>query len=190
MPHPESGVQLAVGDVPVLALVQKQHSVEGQRLQVADEVGRHHGDEAPLRHDPGLDVVELQPGVGAGHVACVSGDAFLAPAAAQQLCRRPTGPRNLTFYCHVVDRKLQVLPAAHHFHRVPLIVIQLLTYQEDLGALAWEEVKGSSDNHAMPAQHPHLKAFRGLSAQDPSHTYCAHPPSSFIPLAGIRTAII
>lgn len=69
MPHAESRVQLAVGDVSVLALVQIEHPVDGERLQMADEVGRHHGDETPLCHDPRLDVVELQAGVGAGHEA-------------------------------------------------------------------------------------------------------------------------
>lgn len=44
---------------------------------------------------------------------------------------------------------------------MPLVVIQLLAYQEDLGTFAWEEVKGSSDNHSAPAQHPHLKASQG-----------------------------
>ena len=70
MPHAESRIQLAVGDVSILALVQIEHPVDGERLQMADEVGRHHGDEAPLCHDPRLDVVELQAGVGAGHEAC------------------------------------------------------------------------------------------------------------------------
>lgn len=70
VPQAESSVQLAVGDVSVLALVQIQHPVEGERLQVTDEVGRHHGDETALRHDARLDVVELQAGVGAGHVTC------------------------------------------------------------------------------------------------------------------------
>lgn len=69
MPHAESSVQLAVGDVAVLALVQVQHPIEGESLQMADEVGRHHGDETPLCHDAGLDVVELQASVRAAHVA-------------------------------------------------------------------------------------------------------------------------
>lgn len=68
VPHAEPGVQLAVGDVPILALVQIEHPVEGERLQMADEVGRHHRDKAALCHDPRLDVVELQAGVGTGHV--------------------------------------------------------------------------------------------------------------------------
>ena len=66
--HAEAGVELAEGDVAVLALVQVGQAVEAQALQVADEVGRHHGDEAPLRHDARLDVVELQARVGAGHL--------------------------------------------------------------------------------------------------------------------------
>ena len=70
VPHAESSIQLAEGDVPVLALVQVQHPVEGEGLQVADEIGGQHRDEAPLGHDPRLDVVELQASVGAGHVAC------------------------------------------------------------------------------------------------------------------------
>ncbi len=69
MPHAEPSVQFAVGDVSILALVQIEHPVEGESLQMTDEVGRHHGDEAPLCHDPCLDVVELEASVGAGHVA-------------------------------------------------------------------------------------------------------------------------
>lgn len=69
MPHAKPSIQLTVGDVSVLALVQIQHPVQGERLQMADEVGRHHRDEAPLCHDPSLDVIELQAGVGASHVA-------------------------------------------------------------------------------------------------------------------------
>lgn len=42
VPHAEPSVKLAVGDVSVLALVQIENPVEGQRLQVADEIGRHH----------------------------------------------------------------------------------------------------------------------------------------------------
>ena len=69
VPHAEPSIQLAVGDVSVLALVQIQHPVEGEGLQMADKVGRHHGDEPPLCHDPRLNVVEFQAGVGACHVA-------------------------------------------------------------------------------------------------------------------------
>lgn len=69
VPHAEPSVQLAVGDVAVFALVQIEHPVDGESLQMADKVGRHHGDETPLCHDPRLDVIELQAGVGAGHVA-------------------------------------------------------------------------------------------------------------------------
>ncbi|TNN54106.1 hypothetical protein EYF80_035665 [Liparis tanakae] len=67
--HAEAGVQLAVGDVAVLALVEVGQPVEGQALEVADEVRGHHGYEAPLGHDARLDVVELQTRVGAGHLA-------------------------------------------------------------------------------------------------------------------------
>lgn len=90
VPHAEARVQLAVGDVAVLALVQKQHAVDRQRLQVANEVGRQHGDEAPLCHDPGLDVIKLQPGVGARHVACEANTCVLAPPAIQHLRRLPS----------------------------------------------------------------------------------------------------
>lgn len=37
---------------------------------MADEIGGHHRNEATLGHDARLDVVELQPGVGTGHLAC------------------------------------------------------------------------------------------------------------------------
>lgn len=69
MPHAKPGIQLAVGDVPVLALVQIEHPVDRERLQVANEVGRHHRDEASLCHDSRLNVIELKPRVGASHVA-------------------------------------------------------------------------------------------------------------------------
>lgn len=68
VPHAEPSVQLAEGYVSVLALVQIEHPIDGERLQMADEVGRHYRDETPLCHDPRLDVIELQPGVGASHV--------------------------------------------------------------------------------------------------------------------------
>lgn len=67
--HAEASVQLAVGDIAVLALVEVGQPVEGQALKVADEVRGHHGYEAPLGHDARLDVVELQTRVGAGHLA-------------------------------------------------------------------------------------------------------------------------
>lgn len=69
MPHAESSIQLAVRDVSILALVQIEHSVEGESLQMANEVGRHHRDETPLCHDPRLNVTEFQAGMGALHVA-------------------------------------------------------------------------------------------------------------------------
>lgn len=42
VPHAEASVELAEGYVSVLALVQIEHPIDGERLQMADEVGRHH----------------------------------------------------------------------------------------------------------------------------------------------------
>lgn len=69
MPHAKSSIQLAVGDVSVLALVQIEHPIEGESLQMADEIGRHHRGETPFCHDSRLNVVELQASVRASHVA-------------------------------------------------------------------------------------------------------------------------
>ncbi|KAG7257128.1 LOW QUALITY PROTEIN: hypothetical protein CRUP_007885 [Coryphaenoides rupestris] len=66
----DDGVQLAVVDVAVLAQVDVGHAVERQALQVPDEVGRHGGHEALLRHDARLNVVELQLRVVARHLTC------------------------------------------------------------------------------------------------------------------------
>lgn len=49
------------------------HSVP-QALQVSDEAGRNAGDEASLRHDAGLDVVELQTSVVTSHLAWRGGE--------------------------------------------------------------------------------------------------------------------
>lgn len=70
MAHAEAGVELAVGDVAVFALVQVGHPIKGQALEVADEVGGHHGYEAALCHDACLNVVELQSCVGPSHLTC------------------------------------------------------------------------------------------------------------------------
>lgn len=64
----DHGVELAVIDVAVLAEVYVGHAVEGEALQVPDEVGGHHGHEALLRHDARFYVVELQLGVVARHL--------------------------------------------------------------------------------------------------------------------------
>lgn len=64
----DHGVELAVIDVAVLAEVYVGHAVEGEALQVPDEVGRHHGHEALLRHDARFYVVELQLGVVTRHL--------------------------------------------------------------------------------------------------------------------------
>lgn len=70
MAHAEAGVQLAVGDVSILALVKIGQAVEEEALEVPNEVGGHHRDEAPLGHDARLYVVELQTCVGTSHLAC------------------------------------------------------------------------------------------------------------------------
>lgn len=57
--HAEARVELAVIDVAVLAQVDVEHAVKLEALQVTDEAGGDHGDEAALRHHARLDVVEL-----------------------------------------------------------------------------------------------------------------------------------
>lgn len=69
-PQAEASVELAVGDVTVLTLVHVGLAVEHQPAQVPDEVGGHHGDEAALRHDARLDVMEFQPCMGSCHLSC------------------------------------------------------------------------------------------------------------------------
>lgn len=64
----DHGVELAVIDVAVLTEVYVGHAVEGEALEVADEVGRHHGHEALLCHDARLNVMELQLGVVTRHL--------------------------------------------------------------------------------------------------------------------------
>lgn len=64
----DHGVELAVVNVAVLAEVYVGHAVEGEALQVPDEVGGHHGHEALLCHDACFYVVELQLGVVARHL--------------------------------------------------------------------------------------------------------------------------
>lgn len=68
--HAEAGIQLAVRYVPVFTLVQVWDPIEGQALEMANEVRRHHGDKTALGHDARLDVVELEPCVGTSHLAC------------------------------------------------------------------------------------------------------------------------
>lgn len=64
----DHGVQLAVIDVTVFTEVYVGHAIEGEALEVADEVGRHHGHEALLCHDARLNVMELQLGVVTRHL--------------------------------------------------------------------------------------------------------------------------
>lgn len=64
----DHGVELAVINVPVLTEVYVGHAVEGEALEVADEVGRHHGHEALLCHNACLNVMELQLGVVTCHL--------------------------------------------------------------------------------------------------------------------------
>lgn len=61
-------VELAVVDVAVLAQVDVGHAVQRQALEVADEIGRHGGHEALLRHNARLHIVKLQLGVIARHL--------------------------------------------------------------------------------------------------------------------------
>ncbi len=45
----------------------------------------------------------------------------------------------LTLHGHIVNRELQALPTAHHLHRVPLIVIQLLPCEQSLRSFTCRE---------------------------------------------------
>lgn len=45
----------------------------------------------------------------------------------------------LTLHGYVVNRKLQALPTAHHLHRVPLIVIQLMPCEQSLRSFTCRE---------------------------------------------------
>lgn len=103
----EAGVELAGADVAVLAQVEVGAAVEEQSAEVAQEVGGHHGQEAALRHDARLQVVELQAGVGARQLA-LDGD--------------------------VVYGELQAAAAPHDAHAVPLVVVQPLPRQQRLRA--------------------------------------------------------
>ena len=62
------GVELTVINVTVFTEVYVGHAVKGEALEVANEVGRHHGHEALLCHNARLNVVELQLGVVACHL--------------------------------------------------------------------------------------------------------------------------
>lgn len=68
MAHSKAGIQLAVRYVAVFALVEIRQPVEGQALEMANEVGWHHGYEAALGHDASFNVVEFQTGVGTSHL--------------------------------------------------------------------------------------------------------------------------
>ncbi len=45
----------------------------------------------------------------------------------------------LTLHGHIVNRELQALPTAHHLHRVPFIVIQLLPCEQSLRSFTCRE---------------------------------------------------
>lgn len=59
-PVADHGVQFAVVDVAVLAQVNVGHAIEGQTLQVANEVGGHGGHITLLSYDSRFHIVELQ----------------------------------------------------------------------------------------------------------------------------------
>lgn len=152
MPHAEPSIQLAVGDVSIFALVQIEHPIYRECLQVANEVGRHHRDEMSLCHDPSLDIIELKPGVGSTHVAYDTNVGFRMQIPFSVSVSIPLlFSLYCTFHSNIVYRELQILPTPHHLDCVPFIVIQLLTCQENLWSFAWENVKGLSDNHSLPS---------------------------------------
>lgn len=64
----DHGIEFAVIDIAVFTEVYVGHAIEGEALEVANEVGWHYGQEALLCHDARLDVMELQLGVVTRHL--------------------------------------------------------------------------------------------------------------------------
>lgn len=62
------GIELTVINVTVFTEVNVGHAIEGEALEVANEVGRHHGHVALLCHNARLNVVELQLGMVTCHL--------------------------------------------------------------------------------------------------------------------------
>lgn len=62
------GIELTVINVTIFTEVYVGHAIEGETLEVANEVGRHHGHEALLCHNARLNVMELQLGVVTRHL--------------------------------------------------------------------------------------------------------------------------
>ena len=62
------GIEFTVINVTVFTEVYVSHAIEGEALEVANEVGRHRGHEAFLRHNARLNVMELQLGVVSCHL--------------------------------------------------------------------------------------------------------------------------
>lgn len=62
------GIEFTVIDVSIFTEVYVGHAIEGEALNVANEVGRHHVYEAFFRHNACLNVVELQLSVIACHL--------------------------------------------------------------------------------------------------------------------------
>lgn len=65
----------------------------------------------------------------------------------------PPGPRPPTLHGHVVHRQLQALATPHHPHRVPLVVVELVSRKQGLGAFTCG-TKGGVSLASVPA-HTH-----------------------------------
>lgn len=68
------GIELTVINVTVFTEVYVGHAIEGEALEVANEVGRHHGHEALLCYNARLNVMELQLGVVSCHLTFASAE--------------------------------------------------------------------------------------------------------------------
>lgn len=67
------GIELTVVNVTVFTEVYVGHAIEGEALEVANEVGWHHVHEALLCHNACLNVMELQLGVVTWHLTLERG---------------------------------------------------------------------------------------------------------------------
>lgn len=68
----------------------------------------------------------------------------------------------LTFHCDIIHRQLQALSSSHHLHRVPLVVVQLLSRKQNLRSFACSEGGGGFKSQTAQQEkcghlltHPH-----------------------------------
>lgn len=77
------------------------------------------------------------------HIPSLLHSSHLSPPpslhSTQQGVVADSGEWTLTFYRHIVHRELEVLSSAHHFHCVPLVVVELLAGEDRLGSFTCRE---------------------------------------------------